>query len=741
MQSEQDDLSAVGDGAHRFAQETFGPARARAMAAARDDDALRTAGEQGWLTLLVPAEAGGAGLSLAAGCRVAEAFGRALAPLSLPAIAPCATVAAALDPDLAAQVAEGALAPVPAIRFPPLAAQAPRPTLSGDRLSGEIAGVFWGGAADLFVVEAEEAGDDVLALVARQDAGVRVESRRTVDGFDVASVAFSDCRVRASARGSAATDLLAVLRAQVAILAGAELLGVCEAALAMTLEHLKTRQQFGKPLGAFQALQFKAVDVYAGLSLARSLVEEAARLVDADPRGGGAVASAAKIKASDAAVALTRAAVQMHGAIGFSDEHDVGLYLKRALSLSAAWGDAGARRSVLAGAMANAGGDIRFRPDAPEDAAFRAHVRAWLEAELPDRLRNLPTRPSVEDALWWHRKLHTQGWAAPNWPVEYGGMGATVARQIILYEELGAAGAPEISGQAIYHLGPILQMFGTPEQKARHLPGMASGDVMWCQGYSEPGAGSDLASLRTRAVADGDDLIVNGSKIWTTWGQHAHWMFALVRTNPEAKKQEGITFLLIDMHSPGVTRRPIRTIAGEEEFAEVFFDAVRVPKANVVGEIDGGWRIANAVLEKERLNGANPSRCAQLLARLKSVVAATGRMADDAFRDRLVRAEIEFLALSASYARIVDIVETGSRSRGEFACAKLVAGELQQDICELLAEACGPDAACAQAMTFGDASLTPGLTYLQNRRVTIYGGSSEVQRLLIARRALGLGRL
>jgi alkylation response protein AidB-like acyl-CoA dehydrogenase len=215
-------------------------------------------------------------------------------------------------------------------------------------------------------------------------------------------------------------------------------------------------------------------------------------------------------------------------------------------------------------------------------------------------------------------------------------------------------------------------------------------------------------------------------------------MFALVRTNPDVKKQEGITFLMIDMSSPGVTRRPIRTIAGEEEFAEIFFDDVRVPVENVVGEIDGGWRVANAVLEKERLHGANPIRCAQLLARVKSAAGSAGLLNDPGFVDRLTRAEIDYTALCATYAQIVSIVETGSRSLGEFAFAKLVSGELQQQLCELLVEACGPLAAVSEPLMFGDDRITPGIAYMQNRRVTIYGGSSEVQRLLIARRVLGL---
>jgi hypothetical protein len=365
-------------------------------------------------------------------------------------------------------------------------------------------------------------------------------------------------------------------------------------------------------------------------------------------------------------------------------------------------------------------------------------VAQWLEANLPARLRNLPVRPSFEEASWWHRKLFERGWIAPNWPREFGGMGASVAQQIILYEEFGAIGAPELSGQAIYHLGPILQTFGTPEQKARHLPGMVSGDVLWCQGYSEPSSGSDLASLRTRAVRDGEHFIVNGQKIWTTWGHHADWMYALVRTNPAVKKQAGISFLLLDMTTPGITRRPIRTIAGDDEFSEVFFDNVRVPAENIVGAVDDGWKVANAVLEKERLNGANPQKCVKLLVTVKAAATASGLIDDDSFRDRLVRAEIDVVALNATFAQIVDVVETGSRSNADFAFAKLVSADLQQDLCDLLIEAFEADAAVAQEIEAAGERVFPALTYLQTRRATIYGGTAEIQRTLIARRVLGL---
>jgi alkylation response protein AidB-like acyl-CoA dehydrogenase len=731
MSSVNEDVAAIADGADRFARAVFGPARARSLVI-RDAEALLAAGGEGWFSLLVAEQSGGAAQGFDVACAVAEVFARHLAPMSYASMAAAAPVLADMGFSAIGDVLAGRSVVACALRA---ASECQARLDSNGSIFGRATGVFWADAADYFLVDASSEREAALALVARAAQGVSVDARRTVDGLGVGDVSLDAAATLCVLRGEAAANALARLRSSLALLSAAELIGVSHTALQMTLEHLKTRQQFGRPLASFQALQFKAVDAYVGVALARALTEQAARLLDRGAPGAHAAAAAARAKAGDAAMFLHRAAVQMHGAIGFSDEHAIGLCLKRALGLSVAWGNSSEWRASI---RLTGSGGVTFRSDSQADAAFRREVQEWLAAELPDRLRHLPTRPSVTDALWWHRKLHERGWIAPSWPKDYGGMGASVAEQIILYEEMGAAGAPEISGQAIYHFGPILQIFGTDAQKARFLPGMLSGAEMWGQGYSEPGAGSDLASLRTRGVRDGDVFIVNGSKIWTTWGQHADWMFALVRTNPDVKKQEGITFLMIDMKSPGVTRRPIRTIAGEEEFAEVFFDNVHVPVENVVGDIDGGWRVANAVLEKERLNGANPVKCAQILARVKSAAAQAGLIDDAGFMDRLARAEIDYVALCATFAQIVDIVETGSRSRGDFAFAKLVSGELQQLLCDLLIEACGPMAAVSEPLMFASDQVTPGVAYLQNRRVTIYGGSAEVQRLLIARRVLGL---
>src|SRR6516165_6394628 len=233
-----------------------------------------------------------------------------------------------------------------------------------------------------------------------------------------------------------------------------------------------------------------------------------------------------------------------------------------------------------------------FRRDTPAEAQFRSEVRTWLEANLPLALRGRTARPPPAELMPWYRTLSRKGWIAPHWPEQYGGMGATLNEQLIMTEEMARIGAPQLPAQGLNHIGPILMEFGTEAQKAQHLPPIIAGTVIWAQGYSEPGAGSDLASLSTRATLEDDHFVVRGHKIWTTWAHHSDWMFALVRTDPQAQpRHAGISFLLIDLHSPGIRIRPIKTIVGDEEFSEVFFDDVVVPAGNLVGKLHDGWRV------------------------------------------------------------------------------------------------------------------------------------------------------
>jgi alkylation response protein AidB-like acyl-CoA dehydrogenase len=380
-----------------------------------------------------------------------------------------------------------------------------------------------------------------------------------------------------------------------------------------------------------------------------------------------------------------------------------------------------------------------FRHDSPEEAAFRVEVRTWLEANLPASLRGRTNRPPPAELMPWYCMLSRKGWVAPHWPKQYGGMGATLNEQIIMAEELARVGAPYLPAQGLNHIGPILIEFGTEAQKAKHLPPIIDGSVIWAQGYSEPGAGSDLASLATRAKLEGNHFVVNGQKIWTTWGHHSDWMFALVRTDPQAQpRHAGISFLLLDLHSPGIRVRPIRTIAGDDEFSEVFFDDVKVPAENLVGKLNDGWRIANALLGHERLGTSNPQFAAMAIDRIQTIARATGVMEDPAFRDRLAAASINVTALAALFSHAVELTNRQRSLGPDASIIKIFGSELLQSLNDLLIEAAGSEAAMENPVVTASGAVEVSTPFLQVRRATIYGGSSEIQRNIVARRVLNL---
>jgi hypothetical protein len=380
-----------------------------------------------------------------------------------------------------------------------------------------------------------------------------------------------------------------------------------------------------------------------------------------------------------------------------------------------------------------------FHRDSPDEASFRTEVRTWLEANLPAALRGRTNRPPPAELMPWYQTLSRKGWIAPHWPKQCGGMDATLNEQIIMTEELARVGAPQLPAQGLNHIGPILIEFGTEAQKARHLPPIIAGTVIWAQGYSEPGAGSDLASLATRASLEGDHFVVNGQKIWTTWAHYSDWMFALVRTDPQAQpRHAGISFLLLDLHSPGITVRPIRTIAGDDEFSEVFFDNVVVPVENLVGKLNEGWRIANALLGHERLGTSNPQYALIALDRIKTMARASGVMADPAFRDRLAAASINVTALSALFSHAVELTNLQRSPGPEASMIKIFGSELLQSLNDLLIEAAGSQASIEKPITTDFGTVDVSTSFLQARRATIYGGSSEIQRNIIARRVLNL---
>jgi alkylation response protein AidB-like acyl-CoA dehydrogenase len=380
-----------------------------------------------------------------------------------------------------------------------------------------------------------------------------------------------------------------------------------------------------------------------------------------------------------------------------------------------------------------------FRRDTPAEAQFRSEVRTWLEANLPLALRGRTARPPPAELMPWYQTLSRKGWIAPHWPRQYGGMSATLNQQIIMTEELARVGAPQMPAQGLHHIGPILMEFGSEAQKAQHLPPIIAGTVIWAQGYSEPGAGSDLASVSTRAICNGDHFVVRGHKIWTTWAHHSHWMYALVRTDPDVQpRQAGISFLLIDLASPGIRIRPIKTIAGDEEFSEVFLDDVSVPAENLVGKLNDGWRIANALLGHERLATSNPQFALIAIERIKTMARASGVIADPAFQDRLAAASINVTALCALFNHAVELTRHAHSLGPEASVIKLFGSELLQALNGLLLEVSGGYAPLDKPITTNFGEVEIAAPFLQSRRVTIYGGSSEIQRNVLARRVLNL---
>ncbi len=391
----------------------------------------------------------------------------------------------------------------------------------------------------------------------------------------------------------------------------------------------------------------------------------------------------------------------------------------------------------------------------PEDLAFQDEVRVFIAESYPAQLRGKQDEGdelTKEDFLSWHRVLAAKGWVAPAWPAEYGGTGWTSTQRYIWSEETARADCIRLMPFGLAMVGPVIYTFGTPEQKAKFLPRILSGEDWWCQGYSEPGAGSDLASLRTKAVPDGDDYVVDGQKTWTTMAQYADWGFFLVRTNAEAKMQEGISFLLIDMKSPGIEVRPIITLGGEHEVNEVWLDNVRVPMANRVYEENKGWTCAKFLLAHERVGIAGVASSKRGVEKLKTVAATEmdgdrALIANPFFRRKVAELEIDLAALEYTELRTLAGLAAGKSPGPESSVLKIKGSEIQQRLTELTLEMAGHyGAPYYRGFGEGDNEHPIGPewanraapSYFNMRKTTIYGGSNEIQRNVIAKMVLGL---
>ncbi|PJM70482.1 acyl-CoA dehydrogenase [Achromobacter ruhlandii] len=769
---DHDLIEEIRDSARDFLQRRDQRQRKRAEAPA-DRDYWREIAGVGWLGMSVPETLGGLGLGWRAMAAVLEEAGRAQLPEPLvgAGVLPAALLARIAPVDaarrdallqavcggetllgLAWQETEGQLeAGEAATAFGVSVIEREGAYV----LNGEKRHVVPGAGVDGWLVTADGERGTALFFVAAGTPGVTAQVHARADGAAACHLTIESAVVPAHALLARDGVLDAVDEALDLgrLMQSAELVGVARQVLADSVAYLNTRQQFGRPLAAFQALQHRLVDAAMQVELASNSLLDALDTLAAQPDDATlrkTLASRAKARAARAGLEAARLAIQLHGAIGYTEECDVSLYFRSALHLAAWLGNAAAHRQrygALAALPAPGADDDDAAPitDFPRgadwngmpEADFRRLVRGFFRAHYPEHLRHAPWRLHWDEIKDWYFTLSRQGWIAPSWPREHGGMALSPARQIAFIEEAERHGVARAPDQGLVMLGPILIRHGTEEQRARFLPGILSGEAVWAQGYSEPNAGSDLASLRCEALVDGDDLIVSGQKTWSTLAQDATHMFMLVRTDKTVKKQAGISFLLVDLASPGVSRRPIRTLSGHEEFCEVFFDQVRVPRANVVGELNAGWGIAKALLGFERLFSGSPKHANHALQQIFSIARQRGLLADPAFADRLAELRLDAADLTAMYSVFAELAKAGRPLPPELSLLKVWATETHERLGALLIQIAEEYGGAAMRLGYGNGQVHALAPYVNALAATIFSGTNEIQRNIYAKQ-LGL---
>ena len=716
--------------------------------------------ELGWLGLVVPEAAGGLGQGADAIAVVCRQLGQVVAgePFIESAIAAgallggCATAGAELR-DLISGAAIF-VCPVQRRVWQDGVAVVARRDSKGFVLNGAAIPIPLAADADALLLPVRLDGELALLVVRTDAAGVVITPRPLADGSRDGLVALHGVNLTGAACLAAGDELAATASRALALAgigASAYLLGLAEALLELTLEYLRTRRQFGRALGTFQALQHRLVDMYLHLRLTKAALT-AACAAAGDHADALTLASArVRLRASDTAELVVREAIQMHGAIGYTEQCAVALFVQRALVLCARYSGARAELNLQpALALGTVAGTEMLtaapRSDAPpgtdwnalDDQVFRATVRHWVEAHYPAELRHYPGQVRWSVIRDWHQQLVSRGWAAPAWPRAYGGMGLAPSKMLIFIEELERWGVARATDQGIVMVGPILLEYGNDEQRARFMQPALTGEHIWCQGYSEPNAGSDLASLATSAVLAGDEFVVNGQKTWTTHGMDATHMFCLVRTDPQSKPQAGISFLLIDFTQPGITVRPIINLGGQVDFCEVFLDHVRVPRANLVGELNQGWTIAKSLLGHERLFVGSPKLCQHALHQLRDLGAASGQTADPIFMDALTGITLDVLDLEALYAEYAAIVRAGSALGADVAILKIWSTETYVRLSAMIVRAAGELGGTRGRLAFGATGIDVLSHFYDARPAPIYAGSNEIQRNIIAKHVLEL---
>lgn len=624
-------------------------------------------------------------------------------------------------------------------------------------LDGAVRVVRHADIAQTFLVTAMLADELVVFQLPR--AALHIASYRLMDAAAAGDLLFNNLSVDAAARlhfTQAARSVIDDALEWGVFGLAAETAGLIEATNTATFEYLNSRKQFGVTLAKFQALQHRAADMKIAAEELFAMLELAIAALAQGPSAQRSVLlSATKAVADAAGRRVGHEAIQMHGGMGVSDELDISHFGRRLATIRAELGSADLHR-LRFGTEQEVSGLLASQDD-EQASAWRRTVREFTQKNLPQHIAlkgELGLKIEKEDYVSWQKIMGAHGLFACAWPAEHGGQDWDLVKQLLFTQETAINSAPMLSPYGVKMVGPVIYSFGNEAQKAQHLPGILSNEIWWCQGYSEPGAGSDLASLKTFAELDGDHYIVNGAKLWTTEAHWADWMHCLVRTDREAKAQNGISFLLIDMATPGISIKPIVTIDGLHHTNATFFDNVRVPVSNRVGDEGKGWSIAKFLLANERVSIADTGPKLRLLKHVRAMYRA---MLADASVPAAIKAQhsnkladltIQLTTLCAMERQYIEAWATGKPFGAEASILKIRGTEILQAICEFALEIEGPLAAAHDP---ADSHLPPdtklsaaqhasliGYEYLYSRCWSIFGGTNEIQRNIIAKQVLGV---
>lgn len=704
--------------------------------------------ELGVAGLPVPEEQGGSGGRWADLAVALEVTGAALAPTAAVAVAGALGALAALDCEQAATLraglAEGSTVATVAWTSGGATWGAPGHVAALDtggrvaegdpiRVTGRV-GLVLTPEADQLLLLAQTAGGPVLVAVPTDRSGVALERVEALDPTrPVGTLALDAAEGTVLARGAAAVAAVRHSLVTAGLALAAELVGTTGHCLTAAVAYATDRHQFGRPIGAFQAIKHRCAEMLAEVEMARAAARELAARLDAgtEPDDLDDAAALALLQAGRAADSVANDYLQICAGIGFTWEHEAHLYLRRALASGPLLGGPSAHRRRLDPTVRPPGAG----PAWPEPASGpAAELATQVRALLPRHREKWGEDNSFAARMDWQRALHAVGWIAPQWPIEFGGRGLGIVDQVLCDRVLAQhrAPAPLAAVLGVNNVAPTLMRYGTPEQQ-RHLAAIQSAEELWCQGFSEPGAGSDLASLRTRAVLDGDEFVVSGQKLWTSEGMQASHCLLLVRTDPDAKPHRGISALLVPLDLAGITRRPIVQITGEGGFAELFFDEVRVPRSALLGPENEGWNVTMTTLGYERAGVIEMA--AGLEQSLRDLVAdLAGRDLDTdtllALTERLVEARLVGLLGE----RALGLIAEGGAPGAEHSVIKLVWSRAAQRQADTHLAALGLDAVTAAT------GRRAQRDYLYKRATTIAGGTTEIMRNILAERVLGLPR-